>query len=134
MYLLIVFFTSFIALGAMIWHRKREIDHGKVAFSHNNARPFFSVQEITEEVRKCYACVPHQNILSVLKQLKERGLRILSQLFDLVQNMPLKKRVHSIIDAVRGKQEIYASDRPASPFIKDILAHKEQIRNNNKEA
>ncbi len=134
MYLLIVFFTALAAMGAMIYYQKWEIEHGRAAISpHDGEKPFFSMQEITEEVQKCYNCIPREDILSFLHTMRERGTHGALFVLTHIKNMSIKKRIHSIINDVRGRGVIHINGKPASPFIKDILAHRENFRQRESE-
>ncbi|MDP3726445.1 MAG: hypothetical protein Q8R36_04585 [bacterium] len=133
-FLFIVFFTSLAAMGAMIYYQWWEIEHGRAAISpHDGEKPFFSIEEMKEEVQKCYNCIPRENIHSFFNKTREWGTHIGLAILTRVETMSIKKRIHSIIDDVRGRREMNTNGKPASPFIKDILAHRENFRQRESE-
>ncbi len=134
MYTLIIFLTSLAGIVAMIFYRQWEMKCGKVSpKGANNAQSFISYEEIVDECRRCYTCIPREKIASVAKQGYELSVRIAQKTLDHIEHIPLKKKLYSLIDHIQGRQEIYTNGKSASPFIKDILSHKENFRRRESE-
>ncbi|MBI2109508.1 MAG: hypothetical protein HYT93_05095 [Parcubacteria group bacterium] len=128
--ILSVFFISLAGLSGMILFRRWEIKKGKVLAATSLNEPFFSEQEIKMLVQRCYTCIPREYFLRLLGTMSIHGKDTTQKLVSLIQNSLLHQRIRVCIEAVKGKYKIQHGTRPSSPFIQDILAHKEQIRNN----
>ena len=132
-FLSIIFTTSLVGLCGMVLYRQWEIKNGKALVTQNINEPLFPMKEIMALAEKCYTCVPREYTLRLLERASVHGKNIIQKSTQLLEQSPIKKRLHAVIDAIKGKHIIERGVRPSSPFIQDILAHKEQIRNNNRE-
>lgn len=128
--LIIVFITSWIALLGMIFYRGLEIKQGKMSAERSGGDSILLTREIIKAGKKCYTCIPKEHIRRVYSMLYTRSEKSLNNLAEWIHTLPAKKYVLRFIDTIKGKHAFYAVKESPSPFLRDMLAHKKQIRDN----
>ena len=134
MYIIVtIFLTSLVGLCGMILCRGWEIKKGKMSPATEGVI-LFSKQEIQQLSEICYSCIPKEYARRLMNTAVHHGKGFSQKAMMSLGNSSASKRVHAFIDSIRGKYIIREdSKKPSSAFIQDILAHKEQFRNNNEE-
>ncbi len=118
----------------MIAYRRWEIKKESVSVEDGIGGSLIPVEDIIAVGKKCYTCIPRESMRRFYSRMASYGEKALYKSIARIKNAPLKIYMYTLIDAIKGRRLLRVrKDSTPSSFIRDMLAHKEQIRNSNKE-